>query len=53
MKSRIRPVPDEEKNFDDMYNRFNRIPALDEQTDGQKSHINIACQLLTRDKKVT
>jgi len=27
-------IPDGEKNFEDMYNRLDRIPACDRQTDG-------------------
>jgi len=30
-------LPDGEKNFEDMYNRLDRIPACDSQTDGQTS----------------
>jgi len=28
-------LPDGEKNFDDMFNRFDRIPACDGRTDGR------------------
>jgi len=34
-------LPDVEK-FDDMCNSFDTIPALEERTDGEKCHINIA-----------
>jgi len=30
-------LPDGEKNFEDMHNRLDRIPACDRQTDGQTS----------------
>jgi len=30
-------LPDGEKNFDDMHNRLDTIPACDGQTDGQTS----------------
>jgi len=29
-------LPDAEKNFEDMYNRLDRILACDRQTDGQR-----------------
>jgi len=30
-------LPDGEKNFEDMYNRLDTIPACDRQTDGRTS----------------
>ena len=47
-------LPDGKKNFDDMYNRHNTIIATDRRTDGrtdgEKSPISIAHQLLMRYK---
>jgi len=34
-KTRMLELPDGEKNFEDMYNRLDRIPACDRQTDKQ------------------
>jgi len=37
MKTRMLGLPNGEKNVDDMYNRLDRIPACDRQTEGQTS----------------
>ena len=34
-KTRMMGLPNGEKNFEDMYNRLDRIPACDRQTDGR------------------
>jgi len=34
-KTRMVWLPDGEKNFDDIFTRFDRIPACDRQTDGR------------------
>ena len=41
-------LPDGEKNFEDMYNRLDRIPACDRQTDGQTSCYGIVRAMHTR-----
>jgi len=56
-KTRIIGLPYGEKNYDDMLSRFHLIPECYGQTngrtDGHICYINIARQMLTRDKNGT